>query len=311
MLTKTLNLVLEGGGVKGIALIGALSAAEAKGLTFQGLAGTSAGSMVAALYAAGYSAKELETTLINTDFSSLLDPIRPSWYGLWKYYGIYEGRKFYEWIYLLLKKMGVVTFSDIKDRELKIIASDLTNRSILTFDNVNNPKMSIAEAVRMSISIPLFFKACRYGESLVVDGGILSNYPLWVFQDSKADTIGFKLVSDKQANVPAPPKSFSQYLISIISTMMEAHDKEDARNPSFGNTIHIPTGSIPTTKFNLSEDEKASLVNSGFRHVTEYVTKYSDRFPQNVSMRKKHIEEIRVETPEGPNWIWIEKDQEP
>ena len=197
MLLKSLNLVLEGGGVKGIALVGALKATEDRKIRYQGLAGTSAGAMVAALYAAGYSAEELEDLLLKTHFSLLLDSIRPRWYGLWKHYGIYEGRLFYEWIYQLLRDKGVITFSDVKHCELKIVASDLTNRRVLTFDNTNNPKMSVAEAVRMSIGIPLFFKAYRYGESLVVDGGILSNYPLWLFQDSEAETLGFKLVSDK------------------------------------------------------------------------------------------------------------------
>src|SRR5947207_3053281 len=107
------NAVFEGGGVKGIALVGALKRVEEEEVRFVGVGGTSAGSMVAALYAAGYTADEMKEILYDTDFSKLLDPSWPKTYDLWKHKGIYKGRKLYEWMYKLLAKKGVVTFRDL------------------------------------------------------------------------------------------------------------------------------------------------------------------------------------------------------
>jgi len=256
------NAVFEGGGMKGIGLVGALTRVEEKGIRFDAVAGTSAGSIVAALYAAGYTAAELKEVLGTTSFEALLDPVSPKLYHLWKNYGVHRGRKLYEWVFKLLRKKGVVKFCDLK-MPLTVIASDLTNREMLIFSEPNHPQMTVAEAVRMSLGIPLFFQAYRWGERLVVDGGVLSNYPLRVFESSEAKTIGFKLVSSTVLSVPAPPSDFFSYLDAILGTMLEAHDKEDQRSLAWGSTIHIPTGSISSTKFHLSEDERHNLFDWG------------------------------------------------
>ena len=70
---KRVDLVFEGGGVKGIALIGALAVLEERGYEPQGVAGTSAGALLAALLAAGYTATELREIFLDFDFSSLQD----------------------------------------------------------------------------------------------------------------------------------------------------------------------------------------------------------------------------------------------
>ena len=107
-----LNAVFEGGGVKGIGLVGALSRVEETGAVFSGLGGTSAGSMVAALCAAGYTAAEMKKVFFDLDFRTLLDPSWPKWYDLWKHKGIYKGERFYEWLYKLLDEKGVLVQHD-------------------------------------------------------------------------------------------------------------------------------------------------------------------------------------------------------
>lgn len=274
-MTQPLNAVFEGGGIKGLALVGALHRAEEQGLTFDAVAGTSAGSIVAALYAAGYSAAELKNILETTNFEDLLD--RP-WHWLtswWFRFGIYRGDKLYQWVFRLLRAKGVTTFSDLKHGELTIIASDLTNRKVLQFNKTKYPEMKVAEAVRMSIGIPLFFQAYRFGEALVVDGGLLSNYPVAVFSDPARRVIGFKLVSRAELeDVPMPPSGlfgFLHFLSAIVSTMMEAHDKEDERQQAWVSTVHIQTGGIPTTKFGLTADERKFLYDSGYSAAVRFL----------------------------------------
>src|SRR5919198_6279467 len=105
-LEKYVDLVLEGGGVKGIALVGALSILEEEGFLPQNLAGTSAGAVVATLYAAGYKASELRDVVGSLKFDSFLDagwedriPLVGTPLSVLKHWGIYEGEYF-------LKLMG-------------------------------------------------------------------------------------------------------------------------------------------------------------------------------------------------------------
>src|SRR5215831_13317216 len=131
----TLKGVFEGGGIKGIGLVGALTRVEEKGIRFSGVAGTSAGSIVAALYAAGYTAQELKRILTELDLSQLLDPSWPKFYDLWKHYGIYKGKKLHGWIYELSRNKGVVKFRDFPHNVvLQIVTSNLTKKEVLVFD---------------------------------------------------------------------------------------------------------------------------------------------------------------------------------
>jgi NTE family protein len=120
---RDVNLVFEGGGLKGIALVGAYSVLEERGYRPQNIAGASAGAIVAALVAAGYNAAELRQTIMDFHFSSLKDrawedwlPLFPRIVSILKDRGIYEGKACLEWMGGLLAKKGVRTFGDLVRR---------------------------------------------------------------------------------------------------------------------------------------------------------------------------------------------------
>jgi NTE family protein len=111
---RDVDLVFEGGGLKGIALVGAYSVLEERGYRPQNIAGTSAGAIVAALLAAGYTAAELRQIITDCDLNSFKDRARKSWLPLFpgivsilKDRGIYEGKAFLEWMSGLLENKGV------------------------------------------------------------------------------------------------------------------------------------------------------------------------------------------------------------
>lgn len=269
---KNANVVLEGGGVRGIGLVGALGRLNEWGVTVKGIGGTSAGAMVAAMHAAGYSPDEMYQILLKTSFNRLLDPSHPVLWNIWRHYGVHKGKKIHDWLRKLLRDRNLTLFQDLKDTDLKIVASDVTNKKLIVFDKVQYPRMEVALAVRMSIGIPFFFEAYKWGDQIVVDGGILSNYPLSLFaSDRDVPTIGLKLVSDADLEPPEPPKSLFGYLHSLAATMMEAHDKEDEREFGRLSTIHIPTGKIGTTQFNLTEEQKRSLFLAGYQAATRFL----------------------------------------
>jgi NTE family protein len=227
---KYADLVFEGGGVKGIALVGALAVLEAEGYQPQNLAGTSAGSIVATLLAAGYRADDIHRIIRDFDFPALMDegwedriPLIGKPLSLLKDQGLYEGKAFLETMRGLLAAKGVHTFRDLvyepppgvppsSERRyrhtVQVIASDLSERRLLCLP-LDAEKLGVADdlevarAVRMSMSIPFFFEPVRHRNPrtrrphVIVDGGLLSNFPVWIFDsDGVPDwpTFGLRLV---------------------------------------------------------------------------------------------------------------------
>ena len=291
---KKIDAVFEGGGVKGIGLVGAFSVLEAEGYTLENLAGTSAGAIVTALIAAGYNAAELKEILDSQDFTQFMDkswedeiPLVGSMLSVITEKGIYEGNFFETWMRELLVKKGVRTFGDLvmpknKDNpryryKLQVIASDLTRGRMLVLPRdiqhygVNPDELEVAAAVRMSMSLPFFFEPVQLKDKVgatnyIVDGGMLSNYPVWLFDSGDANpawpTFGVRLV-DPDQDKPYVIKGPVSMLKAMFSTMMEAHDARYIRAQSFVRTIPIPTMGIQTTQFQLSPAEKTALYEAG------------------------------------------------
>jgi len=291
---KKIDAVFEGGGVKGIGLVGAIAIIEENGYTFENVAGTSAGAIVASLLAAGYKSPELKQILESQNFIEFMDkdwedniPFVGKIFSLIRKKGIYKGKFFEDWIRKLLEAKGIRTFKDLiieesKDNpkyryKLQLIASDLSKGRMLILPRdiaefgTEPDDLDVALAVRMSMSLPFFFEpvqlADQSGENhYIVDGGVLSNYPIWLFDDGTADpawpTFGFNLVEPDQ-NKPHDIKGPISLLKALFSTMMEAHDARYMKSSAFVRTIPIPTVGVQTTDFTLSAERKQELYESG------------------------------------------------
>jgi NTE family protein len=117
------DAVFEGGGVKGIGLVGAVSEIEKAGYEFENLAGTSAGAIVASLLAVGYSSAELKKELEQLNYNDFKDEGLLDKLGflgkslsLGFEYGIYEGEFFEQWLERLLTAKNRTTIGKIKTK---------------------------------------------------------------------------------------------------------------------------------------------------------------------------------------------------
>jgi NTE family protein len=305
------DLVFEGGGVKGIALAGAYSILEELGFRTQNVAGTSAGAVVGSLVAAGYTAKELHDLLQETPFSSFQDE---AWedkiiglgmpLSILKDHGIYEGKVFHDWIRNQLAGKGVARFGDLKVAgendprwmyRLQVVVSDVTHHQLLLLPRdaevlgMDPDHLEVADAVRMSMSIPVFFEPYTVkvlGRDVVlVDGGMLSNFPVWVFDaDGVPDwpTFGLKLVDPEPKEVvPGTPpeipakhsvlKELIEYLLGLVGTMTDAHDKIYLKRDSFVRTITISNLGVKATDFYLSPETSEALYKAGRDAATTFL----------------------------------------
>src|SRR5690625_2716965 len=137
--------VFSGGGVKSYAFIGALKKIEEKSLSFERLAGTSAGAIIAALIAAEYEVEEIEHILSSLELKELLDAPKitqyipfSKWLFLYFRMGLNKGEKLEQWLYKQLASKGIYTFKDLQDGYLKVVrseehTSELQSRGHLVF----------------------------------------------------------------------------------------------------------------------------------------------------------------------------------
>ncbi len=191
------NLIFEGGGVKGVAYVGALQELETRQIMSQikRVGGTSAGAINAVLLSIGFTLKETQKILMTLDFNNFMDD---SWgivrdtNRLISEFGWYKGDFFKEWIGALIReKTGNEnsTFNDLNNQDcldLYLIGTNLSTGFSEVFSVEHTPRMRVADAVRISMSIPLFFASVRtMRNDNYVDGGVFNNYPIKLFDREK------------------------------------------------------------------------------------------------------------------------------
>jgi NTE family protein len=324
---KKLNLVLEGGGLRGIALVGAIQAlADAliekedyRDTYISYLAGTSAGSMVAVLLAAGYTPSEITDIMNGPEISRFAEPSRLSEApivgkyldmaigvpkGIWRVLtklGFIEGDYLLGYIRELLQAKRIRSFGDLVmpgcEREerpehryrVHLVASDITRGRMLSLPDDINPlfygiepdDLDVALAVRMSISVPFVFQPVRLrGDngvvSHIVDGGLLSNFPIRLFDRQTGPrtlTLGVRLFTDRYATIKFPFLA-ARTLYALGSTAIGAHDVSETAKAvdrlQWARVIEINAEAVPVFKFGpnplaATAIEKEMLYNAGYR----------------------------------------------
>jgi len=297
MADRFLNLVFQGGGVRGVAYAGALKELPPD-FKLHTVAGASAGSIVAALIAIGKTADQIKALLSKDEFFQLIQPvdsqrtarliaafsdIRHAWdpqkkklslFRAWAIRrkhksifkdvgevmaqkGMHRSNALREWLNRVTEGK---TFDEAKSCEdLRIIAANVTTREYKIYSKKNWGSRPIAEAVHASVSIPVFFEPFHDGASFLVDGGLLSNFPAFLAGQGEFPTVGFRL--DDFLPPPEIADPFS-YLKALVLTMTDAHDKFRDVPENF-KTYPIYTAEIPATKFDLTQKDVTTLFQLG------------------------------------------------
>jgi NTE family protein len=274
------NLVFKGGGVQGIAYAGAIEALE-KECILSGVkrtAGTSAGAVAAVLISLGYSSNEIVNVLGNTNFKKFQDDLNPL--KLTKKYGLYRGEKLLKWVQEIIhQKTGNkdLTFAELENqgyKTLKVFASDLNTTSLTEFSCDKTPNVKIAESIRASMSIPLFFDAWKFPDEqpnnhIYVDGGVLYNYPITAFGDLDK-TLGF-FIDINELDDGLDFNDVSSYLKHLFRTVLNAQDVDFFKTlESDTTTVIIKNKGIAITNFNLTKEQKDILYLEGKNATLNY-----------------------------------------
>ena len=327
------NLVFEGGGVKGIAYVGAMEVLDKEGIlnNIERVAGTSAGAMVAVLVGLKYSAEEVKDVLWHLDFKNFMDKsgfFLTNTARLLKEYGWYKGDFFRQTMADLIQRKtgnGEITFGELaatkKYREIYLVGANLSSGLSELFSHKTTPQMKVADAARISMSIPLFFASVKGGknkEHLYVDGGLLENYPIKTFdqvdfianansirrteyyetintkcmQKGNAkteyvynkETLGFRLDSSDEISMYLGKgstevkeiKNFLGYTKALVTTLIDFQNNVHLHSDDWQRTIYIDTLGVGSVDFDISDDKKTDLLNSGKQYTESYLEWYNN-----------------------------------
>lgn len=319
------NLVLEGGGVRGLAYAGVFSVLEEKGILEQieKVGGSSAGSIAGMLVSIGYRAAEIDSLMMELPVQKFKDG-----YGglVGKYkrlktdFGIFKGDAFEKWLQqLVAHKTGKpgLTFEQLHQlrknnplyKDLYCTGTNLSKQQLEVFSFETTPHMPLALAVRISGGVPLYFEPVALDNRLqkikksdtvsfvnyYVDGGMLSNYPISLFdtcEDGSPNpllcskvkfnhqTIGIKLERPQQIdslnenNIRIPAYNInrlSEYLSAFSNLLMETLSRKyPGLENEKGRTIYVSQGNIPSLIKKTKQQDKLLLYQNGVKAANDF-----------------------------------------
>ncbi|OBC02501.1 patatin-like phospholipase family protein [Mycobacterium sp. 852002-40037_SCH5390672] len=295
MSTDRADLVCEGGGVRGIGLVGAVDALAQAGYRFPRVAGSSAGAIVASLVAALQVADEplsrLADVMRTIDYRKFLDrnligrlPLIGGALSLLTSDGVYRGAYVEQLLAGLLGDLGVRTFGDLRTGEepeqfawsLVVTASDLSRRRLVRIPwdlrsyGIDPDDFPVARAVHASSAIPYVFEPVRVGGATWVDGGLLSDFPVELFDRPDAQprwpTFGIRL-SARPGIPPTHPVHGPVSLgIAAIETLVSNQDNAYIDDPcTVRRTIFVPADEVSPIDFDITTQQREALYQGGLQ----------------------------------------------
>lgn len=323
------NLVLEGGGIRGLAYAGAIKVLEEKNIlkNIENVAGTSAGAISALMIALNYSSEEIDSILYSlkiqrfNDGKNIFSKIR----RVKKEYGIFKGDSFEKWISTLLQnktRHSDLTFSQLHRlhitnpdfRDVFCVGTNVGKQKLQIFSWQYTPDMQIKTAIHISMCIPVYFKPVAVDSNwkevsikktkstydLYVDGGMLCNYPVNIFDtcanggnpllcdDVKYNyqTLGLKLESSEQIDqfnknntdiASYKITSVNDYVVALINLMTETlNRKTPGLKNETGRTVYISYNDIFGKPRKVSAATKKILFDNGVAAMEKFLNeKYS------------------------------------
>ena len=324
------NLVFEGGGVKGIAYGGALEELNTLNILpkINRVAGTSAGAINALLLAIGYEVSEVSRIVAETNFADFEDTPYPKkwqlrrWYlnikKTLRVYGWHKGDEFTVWLVDKIERKSIdpnITFAQFNElvkadqaagspkglMELYVFGTNLSQKTVIAYSHKKTPNTKIKDAIRISMSIPMYFEAkFNEGGDVLVDGGVTYNYPINIFDNVEYlenqangeefdydiapgfifnhETLGFRLDSSATIDsiqngtgyTPATIDGFKSYAGEILGLLMEAANRRHIHGNDWERTVFIDTLDVGTTQFDISQERIDALMEEGRKGVRKH-----------------------------------------
>ncbi len=310
--SKSMDLVLSGGGVKGIGLVGAVVALMDAGYSVMRVSGVSAGSLVGSIVAAAshrnqLAGNEIRELALSLPYHKFRDsgpvgrvPLVGQAFGLLRETGMYRGDFAHQWVRSELKNLGITTFGDLaiddaqmseeRRYRLAVTVTDITTGQLVRlpwdFERVyglDPDEQPVADAVRASMAIPFYFRPVALTSatgvtSTLVDGGVLSNFPIDSFDrpDRKSPrwpTFGVTVLPNlPEGNDQLIPGLGAlrflggpSLLERLITTMFVGRDQTYLNQPWVSaRAIRVDSTAVNFLDFGISRKDAEALYRTGY-----------------------------------------------
>lgn len=266
--SKTVSrIVLSGGGMGGIALIGAHKALTEKGYIFRDFTGTSIGALFALLYSIGLNDDTLARLAENFEYK-LVEDLQVL--GLLENFGLDRGRK----IRYLLQEIvriqtgnGRLTFREhynLTGKILRMTTFCVEEDIEHILDVIRTPDLPVVQGVMMSISVPWLLAAVRIKGLTFIDGGFHNPFPIHLFPSK--GTIGLKLCNNRIQNVSG--NAFIDFTTNLVSSLLYQVHRKTTTGYDGNYVCNISTG-VNMFDIHLTLEQKKALMERGYQSVLE------------------------------------------
>ena len=312
------SCLFGGGAIRGLAYVGTIRALEELGIEYDIIAGSSVGAIIASLVACGYKSYEIENFFMKVKF----DLFKDIHLGFGDGFALSKGGIFQNWLNELLSSKfdkitdRVVNFGDI-EKKLIIITTDIKNFKPVEFSTYKTPEFSVAQAIKISSSMPGLMAPYEYNNSYLVDGDLQKASPMWklspYFDNSEGRILEFRLEGDYSKD-EKNPISFINTIYSCVTEFASDFVSEIYGKNDKYDCISINTGSVFFADFNLSKDERRKLIELGYEQTMNYFKKVlpakkealTSVYLQILTSCKKLLKGLKSKNVEEVEW-WFGK----
>ncbi|WP_144281280.1 patatin-like phospholipase family protein [Chryseobacterium echinoideorum] len=282
-----IGLSLAGGGAKGFSHIGVLKVLDSLGVKVDYISGTSMGAIVGGLYAAGYTGKDIEKIVMDTDFYSLIrDPKS-------RKESTFFNKSVDKYLFTIPLQNGKITLpSSISSGQKNVYLLKELFKNVSTIDdfsklpipfmcvatNLESGNMEIFEkgdlvqSIMASSAFPSLMDPVKIGDSIYIDGAMTVNYPSKPLKDK-----GIDIVIGVDLNQDLSKREDLNNIISILNQIIDFGIKKDTRRQYKFTDINIKPNLTGMTA--TSYDDKKKILDSGFVEGLKY-TEILDQLPK-------------------------------
>lgn len=264
-------VLFSGGGIKGISQIGAMDALMKYGfIKAEGYLGSSVGSILATLFACGYTVEELKRLMTEINFH---DYKEIDFKNFLTNFGLDNGQKLMKLFRIMIKqKMGEkTTFKELYEytRKLLVITGSCINTGDTTyFDHINYPDMQVIEAIRISISIPGYYTMPTFGNYSFTDGAISDNMPFTYLSDEQIkESIGIQLYDGEIIEKIESVEDYASALLKCVAK----NTSKTILNKYPENVIKVDMSDISALDFNMDKEQKQAMFQRGYDSAKEFI----------------------------------------
>jgi predicted acylesterase/phospholipase RssA len=260
------TLILSGGGMKGMAELGALHHMESLGIlqNITTIAGSSAGSTIGLLLIIGYRPVEIYHFFMNADLKKFTNI---NAYNLFNKLGLDDGKRFIFVMKKFFRAKGVdpnIKFKQLyrKTKKILIVTGACVNdKNTYYFSHETEPNMRVMDALRISVSIPIVYTPRKFKGKVFIDGGITDNYPISMFKHKIDQVIGIYVSEEKK--VEEKISSIESFMKNMMECLREGVDSTYYRGYE-ARTIFI--------KCHSGEDRESisAMFDTGYRESIKY-----------------------------------------